>query len=209
MNKDKTPEQIELEDISKKMRQIQAKIRLAQEGINTTNISQQKLDGIVRIFDDMEQINRNVQQKKSKIQQDANISMQMLDQEANKKFSDIHQKYQEKIKSLKEEGTEVRTGTEVIEATEVGNEAISTNVQIGPDVIEPEVKEKSNEEKISEITDIVLNNIRESVSNKIEEIMKSMEKRVELILEEGIVEEKDPTKQTTVESSMEEVENKN
>ena len=191
-----TPEQLEYEELTKKMRLATAKLRIAQEGIDISSISQQKLDMIMRIFDDMEHIQRDSQQKASKIQQDANIQTQKVNQETGKKFGDIQKKYQDLIKSLKEGHPEVMQKIQ---------EEQSSIIQ----PIVEEVREKTHEEKVSEITDVVLRAMRDSVYKRVDEIMKTVDTRAEVTIGRGVntshevIEELvDHTKQMTVESAM-------
>lgn len=191
-----TPEQLEYEELTKKMRLTTAKLRIAQEGIDVSSISQQSMDKIMRIFDEMEHIQRDTQQKTSKIQQDANIQTQKVNQETGKKFGDVQKRYQDLIKSLKEGHSQ-----------DIKEEQVVQDVVVQP-VVE-EVREKTHEEKVSEITDVVLRSMRDSVYKRIDEIMKTVDTRAEVTIGRGIgdsqevIEELvDHTKQTTVESSI-------
>src|SRR3990167_10354431 len=131
-----TPEQLEYEELTKKMRLTTAKLRIAQEGVDVSSISQQNMDKIMRIFDDMEYIQRDSQQKTSKIQQDANIQTQKVNQEIGKKFGDIQKRYQDLIKSLKEGHPQEQPPEQVVQDT------------IAQPIVE-EVREKTHEEKVS------------------------------------------------------------
>jgi len=191
-----TPEQSEYEELTKKMRLTTAKLRIAQEGIDVSSLSQQNMDKIMRIFDDMEHIQRDNQQKTSKIQQDANIQTQKANQETGKKFGDVQKMYQDLIKSLKEDHPQ-----------DIKEEQIAQEVVTQP-VIE-EVREKTHEEKISEITDVVLRAMRDSVYKRVDEIMKTVDTRAEVTIGRGVdasqettEELVDHTKQMTVESAM-------
>lgn len=191
-----TPEQLEYEELTKKMRLTTAKLRIAQEGIDISSLSQQDMDKIMRIFDDMEHIQRDNQQKTSKIQQDANIQTQKLNQETGKKFGDVQKKYQDLIKSLKEGHPQEQLP-----------EQAAQDVVTQP-VVE-EVREKTHEEKVSEITDVVLRAMRDSVYKRVDEIMKTVDTRAEVTIGRGVnasqevIEELvDHTKQMTVESAM-------
>lgn len=191
-----TPEQLEYEELTKKMRLTTAKLRIAQEGIDVSSISQQNMDRIMRIFDDMEHIQRESQQKTSKIQQDTNIQTQKVSQDASKKFGDVQKRYQDIIKSLKEDHPQEIKEEQVIQET------------IAQPIIE-EVREKTHEEKVSEITDIVLRAMRDSVYKRVYEIMKTVDTSVEVTIERGtsasqkVIEESvDNTKQMTVESAI-------
>ena len=192
-----TPEQLEYEELAKKMRLATAKLRIAQEGIGVQNMSQQSLDKIMRVFDEMEHTQRDIQQKTSKVQQDANIQTQKINQDASKKMMDIQKKYQDMIKSLKDAHPDVQDGPV--------QEVIVRPIEQPID----EVREKTHEEKVSEITDIVLKTMRDSVYKRIDEIMKTVDTRVEVTIGRGInssqevIEELvDHTKQMTVESAM-------
>lgn len=191
-----TPEQLEYDELTRKMRLTTAKLRITQEGVDISSISQQNMDKIMRIFDDMEHIQRDNQQKTSKIQQDANIQTQKLNQETGKKFGDVQKKYQDLMKSLKE-----------------GHPQEQLPEQIAQDVVaQPiveDVREKTHEEKVSEITDVVLRAMRDSVYKRVDEIMKTVDIRAEVTIGRGVnasqevIEELvDHTKQMTVESAM-------
>lgn len=156
-----TPEQLEYEELTKRMRLSTAKLRIAQEGVDVSSLSQQKLDMIIRTFDDMEQIQKDSQQKTSKIQQDANIQIQKINQDTGKKFADIQKKYQDLIKSLKENYPQ-----EIQEEKIVQEEQTMPEIRAEP-VIE-DAKEKSHEKKVAEITDILL----KAMNKKAEEILR-------------------------------------
>lgn len=191
-----TPEQLEYDELTKKMRIATAKLRISQEGVDVSSISQQNMDKIMRIFDDMEHIQRDVQQKTSKIQQDANIQTQKVNQEAGKKFGDIQKRYQDLIKSLKEGHSQEIKEEQVVQET------------MAQPIVE-EVREKTHEEKVSEITDVVLRSMRDSVYKRVDEIMKTVDTRAEVTIGRGVdashdvIEELvDNTKQMTVESAI-------
>ena len=193
-----TPEQLEYEELTKKMRLTTAKLRIAQEGIDISSISKQKLDMIMRIFDEMEQIQRDNQQRTSKVQQDANIQTQKINQEAGKKFGEIQKKYQDLIKLLKEDLPEVIQETQ---------EEQSIQQEVITQPIVEEVRDKTHEEKVAEITDIVLKAMRDSVYKRVDEIMKTVDTRAEVTIGRGVnaseeIELEDRTRQTTVESAI-------
>lgn len=191
-----TPEQLEYEELTRKMRLTTAKLRITQEGVDISSISQQNMDKIMRIFDDMEHIQRDNQQKTSKIQQDANIQTQKLNQETGKKFGDVQKKYQDLMKSLKEGHHQEQLPEQVVQEV------------VAQPVVE-EVREKTHEDKVSEITDVVLRAMRDSVYKRVDEIMKTVDTRAEVTIGRGVnasqevIEELvDHTKQMTVESAM-------
>jgi hypothetical protein len=190
-----TPEQLEYDELTKKMRLTTAKLRIAQEGIDVSSISQQSMDKIIRIFDEMEHIQKDNQQKTSKIQQDGNIQTQKVNQETGKKFGDAQKRYQDLIKSLKEGHPQ-----------EIKEEQVDQ--EIAQPIVE-KVREKTREERVSEITDIVLRSMRDSVYKRVDEIMKTIDMRTEVTIgrgvnaSEGVIEELvDNTKQMTVESAI-------
>lgn len=169
------PEQLEYEELAKKMRLVTTKLRIAQEGISVSALSQQKLDRIIRIFDDMDQIQRDTQQKTSKIQQDTNIEVQKVNQDAGKKFADMQKKYQDLIKSLKENNPQVQQIEEQVQAEPVKEE-----------IAQEEIREKTHEERVNEITDIVLKAMRDSVSQKVDEILKIVDSKTEFTIGRGV-----------------------
>ncbi len=153
-----TPEQLEYDELIKKMRLATTKLRITQEGIDVLSLSKQKMDMITRIFDEMEQINKDNQSKTSKIQQDSNIQIQKVNQETGKKFTEIQKKYQDLIKSLKE-GHEIK-------------EEIKEEEKVPQEIIEEIRPEKTHEERVNEITDEILKSMRDSVSKKVDEMLK-------------------------------------
>lgn len=171
----KTPEQTEYEELTKRMRIVTAKMRAAQEGVDVSTISQQKLDMVLRAFDDMDKIQRENQQKTSTIQQSANAEIQKINQETGKKFSDVQKKYQDLIKSLKE----IHPQIQIDEQLQTGEQ-----IQIEEQTIKEEVREKTHEEKVVEITDIVLKSMRDSVSSRIDEILKIVDSKTEIAIEQ-------------------------
>lgn len=166
------PEQIEYEELTKKLRIITAKLRIFQEGVDLSSISQQKLDMIIRTFEDMDQVQRDTQQKTSMIQQNANIDIQKANQEAGKKFSDVQKRYQDLIKSLKEKDMKdvnLQEQTQIEEHIDV----------IQTEQPKEEIREKTHEETVSKITDMVLKAIRDSVRVKVDEILAMAETAIE------------------------------
>lgn len=188
-----TPEQLEYDELTMKIRFATAKLRISQEGVDVSSISQQNIDNIMRIFDDTEHFQRDTQQKISNIQQSASIQIQMINKDADKKFGDIQKRYQDLIKSLKE-----------------GHPQEIQEEQVQDAVTQPiveEIREKAHEDKVSEITDIVLRAMKDTIYKRVDEIMKTADTRVEVTIERGIdaevVEElADHTKQMTVESAI-------
>lgn len=190
-----TTEQLEYDELTRKIRIATAKLRISQEGVDISSISQQNIDNIMRIFDDMEHFQRDTQQKISNIQQSANIQIQKINQDADKKFGDVQKRYQDLIKSLKE-----------------GHPQEIREEQVQHAVVQPiveEVREKTREEKVSEITDTVLRAMRDTVYKRIDEIMNTVDTRAEITVGGGIDASEnvigelvDHTKQMTVESAI-------
>ena len=163
MQRGPTNEQIEYEELNKKLRITTAKLRVAQEGVDVSSLSQHKLDMVLRIFDEMDLIQKNTQMKTSKIQQDGNIKINGINQEANKKFSNVQKRYQDLISSLKIDQPEEN----IVQ-------------QIEPVIEETIDRQKTHEEKVTEITEIVLNAMRDSVSKKVDEILKAVDSQTEV-----------------------------
>jgi hypothetical protein len=96
-----TKEQVAYDEALKNMRQITAKLKISQEGVNTDNISQEKLEIATKLFDEMDTIQRDFNIEAQKIQQDVNNRMRTLQEGANKKFGDVQNKYKELVNSMK------------------------------------------------------------------------------------------------------------
>lgn len=168
-----TKEQMEYEDAMKNFRVATAKARLHSAGVNSSKISQQVIDKVMRISDDMDHIQQEAQQNTSKIQQDAQVATQKVNQDTNKKFGDMQKKYQDLINSLKEDKKEDNKG-------DVSQIDVQQVVQAEP--AKEEVREKTQEEKVAEITNIVLEHMRYSVSERINEILSTVDKKtVEIV----------------------------
>lgn len=109
-----TKEQVDYEEALKNMKYTTAKLRISQEGINTSDISPKILDDVTELFDEMDTIQRDFNVEAQKIQQDTNNKMRILQEGANKKFADTQHMYRELINPMKvgitvdkkEDGTE-------------------------------------------------------------------------------------------------------
>lgn len=196
-----TKEQLEYEELTKKMRIITAKLRITQEGIDISSISQQNLDKIIRTFDDMDKIQRETQQKTSNIQQKANADIQKINQETGKKFSEVQNRYQDLINSLK-----------TAQLPQLQQQTEEQPVQVEPvkeDIVKEDVRVKSHEEIVNEMTDIVLKTMRDSVSQKVDEILKAVDSKAEVTVgggvklpQEDIEKLHEDAKQMTIESAI-------
>jgi hypothetical protein len=90
-----TKEQIEYEEAKKNFRIATAKSRIYSGGVDPSKVSQQTIDKVLRIFDDMDNVQQDTQQRTSRIQQEADAKVQKLNQDANQKFGEIQKKYQD------------------------------------------------------------------------------------------------------------------
>ena len=169
-----TKEQIEYEDAKKNFRIATAKARLLSVGIDQSKISQQVLDKTIRIFDDMDKVQQDTQQKNSKLQRDAETAIQKVSQDANQTFNDIQKKYQELINPLKGDKKEDVSQVGDVEQSYV-QQAVHADIQAEP--AKEEVREKTHDEKVAEITNILLNHLRDPVSEKVNEIMCMIDKK--------------------------------
>lgn len=96
-----TKEQVAYDDAVKNLRHISARLKISQEGINTQDISPEKLEAAIELFDQMEMIQRDFNIEAQKLQQDTNNKMRILQEGANKKFGDVQNRYRELINSMK------------------------------------------------------------------------------------------------------------
>ena len=100
-----TKEQIDYDEALKNMRHVTARLKISQEGIDIQKMSQQELDNAMKLFDEMEIIQRDFNIEAQKAQQEINNKMRSLQESANKKFADAQNRYRELIKSIKGEKT--------------------------------------------------------------------------------------------------------
>jgi hypothetical protein len=186
-----TKDQIEYEDAKKNFRIATAKARLHSGGIDPSKVSQQVVDKVLRIFDDMDYIQQDTQQKTSKIQQESEAKIQKLNQDANHKFGEVQKKYQELINSL----NEVRADVPKVDIqTQVGTQQDEKNVtdvtaEIQTEPAKEEVREKTHEEKVSEITETLLNAfipfMKGPISEKVNEFMCKIDQNTGNIITKG------------------------
>lgn len=168
-----TKEQIEYEEAKKHFRIATAKARLLSAGIDQSKISQQVLDKTIRIFDDMDKVQQDTQQKTSKIQRDAEVAIQQINQDANQKYGDIQKRHQDLINSLKGDNKEDISQAEVQVQTQPENVTESSN---------EEVKEITREDKIAQITEIMLHAMRGQITEKVNELMCIIDQKTENIV---------------------------
>jgi len=100
-----TKEQIAYDEAIKNMRQVTVRLKISQEGIDLQKISEYELDNAMKLFDEMEIIQRDFNVEAQKAQQEINNKMRSLQEGANKKFADAQNRYRELIKSMKGEKT--------------------------------------------------------------------------------------------------------
>lgn len=98
-----TREQEEYDKALKSFKIVTARLRLSQEGINTYNISQQKLYVIIKSLDEIDSIQREFNVGMQAIQQEADNKMRELQAGVNKKFADAQNRYRELMNSIKVE----------------------------------------------------------------------------------------------------------
>lgn len=170
-----TKEQIEYEEAKKDFRIATAKARLNSAGIDSSKISQQVIDKVMRIFDDMDHIGQETQQKTSKLQQDTEVAIQKVNQDANKKFGETQKRYQDLINLINSLDKDKKEDQIDIQVQEEVQSDVQLDVQSEP--TKEEVREKTQEEKVAEITDILLHHLRRPVSEKINEIMCSIDQK--------------------------------
>lgn len=96
-----TKEQIAYDDAVKNMKQITARLKISQEGIDTNDISPDILESVITLFDQMDMLQRDFNIEAQKLQQDINNKMTKLQEDANKKYADVQNRYRELINSMK------------------------------------------------------------------------------------------------------------
>lgn len=96
-----TKEQVAYEEALKDMKHVTAILKISQEGIDTGNIPNDKLDAAIKLFDEMETLQRDFNIEAQKVQQDANNKMRLIQEDGNKKFGDVQKRYRDLINSMK------------------------------------------------------------------------------------------------------------
>lgn len=183
-----TKEQIEYEEAKKNFRIATAKTRLSSEGVDLSKVSQQAIDRMMRIFDDMDNVQQDTQQRTSRIQQEAEAKIQKLNQDANKKFGEIQKKYQDLINSLKGEQKEE------IPKADVSDMQIQTCVEA--ESAKEEIIERTREGIVSEITEKLLDSfvpfMKGPIAEKVNEFISTIDKKTNDIVAKSSDKEKMP-----------------
>ncbi len=96
-----TKEQIAYEDAMKNVKYATARLKISQEGLKSDNLSQNQLDDVIKLFDEMDTIHRDFNIEAQKLQQDSNTKIKTLQEDANKKLTDIQGKYRVLIEIMK------------------------------------------------------------------------------------------------------------
>lgn len=104
-----TKEQIDFDKALNNMKYASAKLRISQERIDIKNVSEEELEIAIKLFDEMEMIQRDFNIEAQKIQQDVNNKMRELQEGANKKFADANDRYRGLITSMKSDTIEDKT----------------------------------------------------------------------------------------------------
>jgi predicted Holliday junction resolvase-like endonuclease len=192
-----TKEQIEYEEAKKNFRIATAKTRLYSGGVDPSKVSQQALDKVLRIFDDMDNVQQDTQQKTSRIQQEADAKIQKLNQDANKKFGEIQTKYQDLMNSLKGDNKE-----EVVKA-DIADIETQAQTDVQAESAKEEVIERTREDLVGEITEKVLEAfipfMKGPVAEKVNEFMSTIDKKTSDTVVKSSV--KDMGKNTPTEES--------
>jgi Skp family chaperone for outer membrane proteins len=182
-----TKEQIEYEDAKKNFRIATAKARLHSGGIDPSRISQQVIDKVMRVFDDMDHVQQDNQQKITKAQQDTEAKIQKLNQDANQKFAEIQKRYQDLVNSLQnvtvsisQEGAQVQDG---VQPTVQDGTGVTAEIQAEP--AKEEVREKTQEEKVAEIAEILLQSMKGQILEKVNDIMCILDKKASDVVTRG------------------------
>lgn len=163
-------EQQEYEEAQKNVRTIASKLRLAQQyGIDTTKLSQQKLDRFLRLFDEMEKVSADARNKTSEIQREGNVEIQKVNQKASEKYTQIAKDIDSLVKSVKESqhadsATEQQIGQQI--------EQQGQTHQIVAPVEAVEKRDETIEEKATRLADLMLTKSKDKLKDEIVEILK-------------------------------------
>lgn len=156
VNQEKTKEQIEYEETAKSMKILTVKLRLSQQGVDTSSISRQELDKVARLYDEMDIISGDSRKMISEIQRDSNVEIQKINQKMNDKLTKISKEIDEVVGSLKEKHSQG---------------SLPVPVNIGP--IEVVEKETTLEERASELAESILTRSKSKLKDEILEVLKT------------------------------------
>lgn len=159
-------EQQDYEEAQKNLRIITAKLRLAQQyGIDTTKLSQQKLDRFLRLFDEMEKVSTDARNKTSEIQREGNVEIQKVNQKASEKYTQIAKDIDNLVKSVKESQHIIGV------AEQQAEQQLSQDSQVSP-IQMVEKKDETIEEKAARLADLMLGKSKEKLIEEIVEVLK-------------------------------------
>jgi len=153
---EKTKEQIEYEEATKNLKVLTTRLRLSQQGIDTSLISRQELDRVMAIYDRMDAIAADVRNRTAEIQKESNIEIQRINQKANEKYSQISKDLQAIIDQMKRVDK-----TPAIQQEVVQQEKEEVRQQISP--------EKVKEDVINAFADRIIQKVRKDVVDALED----------------------------------------
>ena len=163
---EKTKEQIEYDEAAKNVKLLTVRLRLSQQGVDTSSVSRQELDRIVALYDRMDTISADVRNKTSEIQRDSNADIQRINQKANEKYSQVSKDIDiiiNKMKNVEKVVDSVKA--EQAEQIETGKEDIKE--EIIPDISQ----EKIREGIINYFTDRITQKVKKEVISAFEDYM--------------------------------------
>lgn len=116
-----TKEQKAYDEAIKNMKYITAELKLSQEGIDTEIVPYDTMKTIVSIFDEMDVVQREFNIEMQKFQMEANNKAKLLQEDVNKKFANVQNRYRDIIDSMKN----MKKGTVSNNEYDTGNVTIS------------------------------------------------------------------------------------
>lgn len=156
-------EQQEYEEAQKNLRVITAKLRLAQQySIDTTKLSQQRLDKFLRLFDEMEKVSTDARNKTSEIQREGNVEIQKINQKMSEKYNQISKDIDNLAKFIKE--------SQPIIEQQAGQQEQTRQVVTSVEAVEE--KDKTIEERAAGLADLMLANSKEKLIEEIVDVLK-------------------------------------
>lgn len=151
---EKTQEQIEYEDATKNLKALTTKLKLSQQGVDTSSISRQDLDRVMALFDKMDAISADVRNKTAEIQKESSVEIQKINQRANEKYTQVSKEIDSLINKMKK-----------VEVTEPVIEQV--------DLSEEKIEDKNTKEEIiNAATARITEKTRKEIINAFEEMEK-------------------------------------
>lgn len=165
---EKPKEQIEYEEATKNLKVTTTKLRLSQQGIDTSSISRQELDRVMALFDKMDAIAADVRNKTTEIQRESNVEVQKINQKANEKYSQVSKEIDAIVNKMKK-------------ADKISEPVVQSIMQqdTKEEVMQEIRLEKLKEDMTNAFADRIMQKVRREVINAFEDYANATQLKVQ------------------------------